>query len=698
MIKKEDLLSVTSELRIMEHYTGATNFVKNISSPFTEDKNPSFRVYPPSDKNTCYTFKCHSSGRQGDCYQLVADLNNLDCKNDFSRVLEKIVKDMNLPLNGNTKVLQKGFKVFKKSWTKQGLKFWSDLGVSRQILDAFNVSMLDKFEYPKGKEVKTFKIYQGVLAFSYEINGSYKIYIPEQPTKKVKKQFYKSQSVKDVFGLKELPNSVENLFICAGEKDCLILNSRGFNAISFQSENTIPAQALMSDLGKRAKSIFTVYDNDFDKKNNPGQLAAAKLQEKYPDLINVCLPDNINDIADYFKQQNEANFEELIKVAKANAAEDKGNQKQTIFHITEDYLSQRYEFRYNEIKLDVEYRLKGAVNWESVNEHDLYIKIQKSGINCSVDKLVSILKSDFVEKYNPFIDYFKNLPKWDGNDYIEEYCSYVKAEDQEAFTKHFRKWLVRAVKCATIPSYFNKQAFILVHQAQNSGKSTWCRNIVPSKLSEYLAEDISNDKDARILLCKNLMINLDELAVLSKKEVNSLKAYFSKTQINERLPYDRKNSIINRTCSFIGSTNMNEFLTDETGSVRWLCFSIASIDWNYKTKCDVNKVWAQAVALAKDINFNCEMTPEEIQANEHRNADYQQLTPERELVHKHIFHPSTEKREFLTATEIQSYLMSKTYITRLNRVGIGRAMSQEGFPRVKYGGIYGYWIAKKDDF
>jgi len=114
-------------------------------------------------------------------------------------------------------------------------------------------------------------------------------------------------------------------------------------------------------------------------------------------------------------------------------------------------------------------------------------------------------------------------------------------------------------------------------------------------------------RTARILLCKNFLINLDELAVLSRQEINSLKSYFSKTQINERLPYERKNSIINRTCSFVGSSNMDEFLTDETGSVRWLCFRINSINWDYRAQIDINRVWAHAYALAQDKSFESEL-------------------------------------------------------------------------------------------
>ena len=222
-------------------------------------------------------------------------------------------------------------------------------------------------------------------------------------------------------------------------------------------------------------------------------------------------------------------------------------------------------------------------------------------------------------------------------------------------------------------------------------------------MSDYIAEDITNDKDARILLCRNFLINLDELAVLSRQEINSLKAFFSKTQINERLPYDRTNSIIPRIASFIGSTNQDEFLSDETGSVRWLCFVLLSIDWNYKNQIDINRVWAQAMYLANDSTFDAEMTREDIAENEKRNKDFQILSVERELVNKAFLPPSPlgegRGEVFMTSTEIMQHIMSTEIIPNrgLNKIAIGKSMKQEGFERIKQNGIYGYNVIPKKE-
>jgi len=209
---------------------------------------------------------------------------------------------------------------------------------------------------------------------------------------------------------------------------------------------------------------------------------------------------------------------------------------------------------------------------------------------------------------------------------------------------------------------------------------------------------LSIDKDSRILLTTNLLINLDELSTLSKIEINSLKSLFSKDKINDRLPYDRKNSIIPRRASFIGSTNQAEFLNDESGSVRWLCFQIESIDWSYKEKININDVWAQAYHLFK-TNFTCDLNAEEIKENEEYNRQFHITTSEFELIHKYLSPGTKESNEcFMTATEILLYIAEQTCSrVKLNNINVGRALKMLSFAREKKypERNYGYYVIKK---
>lgn len=371
----------------------------------------------------------------------------------------------------------------------------------------------------------------------------------------------------------------------------------------------------------------------------------------------------------------------------------KEQKKKTVYDFIFKYAAEKYDIRYDELGHDFQISLKGKNTWEILDVHSFLIELAQTDINVNPAKLEIFLRSQLIRKFNPIEEYFKLLPKWFGEDHIKSLASYLPLKDPELFLYHFRKWLVRTVRCGLEKDYFNKQCLVLVHPQQNSGKSTWCRFLCPPALSHYFAEDMTTDKDARIQLTRNFLINLDELSILARKEINALKAYFSKTMINERLPYDRKNSTLTRTCSFIGSTNRATFLNDETGSVRWLCFELKdAIDFSYSRKIDIDKVWAQAYYLAYvDENFYPELTLSDIAQNEMRNRIYRESSMEEELLCKY-YTKSEDPADFRTASDLVIQLSSIN--SRINMYNMGRALKAMDFERVKSSGtrVYGYLI------
>ena len=368
----------------------------------------------------------------------------------------------------------------------------------------------------------------------------------------------------------------------------------------------------------------------------------------------------------------------------------------TIFDRTLKYLNSKYSLRFNTISLEFEIKRSLDKKWSSLNLSSLYIELIQSGIDIPMNKLEILVRSHLINQYNPISEYFESLEQWDGDDHIKNLCSYVKTNDDKAFLYHMEKWFTRAVLCALEKEKINKHCLVLANTIQNSGKSTYLRFFIPRKLMNYLSEDIGLDKDSRIKLCKNLIINLDELSVLAKADINSLKAFISKTHINERLPYARKAEYLERICSFVGSTNKTDFLTDESGSVRWIIFEVTEkINFNYSLEIDIDKVWAQAYFNAyKREGFNPELTLADISENEKRNERFTQMTLEQEMVNK-FYEPSDNLEEFKTATEVMMDL--STQGIRLNHLKIGRALSSFRFPRVKHPQrqIYGYLIRLK---
>lgn len=384
----------------------------------------------------------------------------------------------------------------------------------------------------------------------------------------------------------------------------------------------------------------------------------------------------------FITENTEKEKPQVNNLSEKNIIPEKPTNETSRFYQVESYLNSKFYFRYNEVSNEVEYKEKTVKEFQLLNENNLYRHLQLNNVSFSQNNLLALLRSDFVPSFNPFTDYFESLPKWDEQtDHISNLCNYIKAKEQDRFNRHFKKALVRCVACA-LGRDFNKQAFILIDK-QNSGKTSFIRWLCPEKLDKYYTENISTDKDTLISLSENFIINLDELAGLHRTEINALKSMLSKDSIKTRKPFDKKPTTSKRRANFFGSTNKDEILTDETGNVRWLCFELLSIDWNYRTAIDINLVWTQAYTILLQ-GYKYQLTANEIAENENANAEFQHQSLEMELLQKY-FAPAKkgdELAEAYTATDILEKISSKTTLSHnLSKINIGKALILLGFKK-----------------
>lgn len=352
----------------------------------------------------------------------------------------------------------------------------------------------------------------------------------------------------------------------------------------------------------------------------------------------------------------------------------------------ENFLKERYEFRLNVVSNDVEIKNKDADSFEVMNESTLIIEMLRDGYK-GVDKdFKYLMRSDFVKQYDPFLAYFNGLEKWDGKtDCIKQLASFITVKDPIWFYDMFKKHLVRTVACGVGAIPFNKHCLVF-HGQQNDGKSSFVR-FLAKPFDEYYTENIDfENKDGLIALCSNIIINLDELAVLSRTDINRAKSFFTADKVKIRRPYESKPTTAQRRASFFASTNDDEFLTDTTGNVRWLVMKINGINHDNGgrggyTSIDIHRVWAQAYALFSS-GFQYQLTKEEIAKSEENNKEHLRSFPELDLV-KHYFEPCSKdslENEFISATEmlrrLQRIVGSEI---KLNHIMIGRALKQLGF-------------------
>lgn len=367
--------------------------------------------------------------------------------------------------------------------------------------------------------------------------------------------------------------------------------------------------------------------------------------------------------------------------------DDEDKPKPTQIDRLELFLSTRYVFRHNMVSGKLEFQYFGKKKWHVMNdfiENSMLRECLKGRIKTNLSSLRNLLYSDFCELYNPFEDYFYNLPSYDEKtDYILELANTITTTKQDLWQQCFKKWIVAMVGCVLDDKVIN-HTVIVFSGKQGLGKTTWVEKLVPRKLKEYLFSGTinPNNKDTLVQLSECMLINLDELENLNRSEIGSLKEIITKTQVRMRKAYGHNNETMPRRASFAGSVNTAQFLNDSTGSRRFLCFEVENIQ--YQHEINIDNVLSQALYLFK-TGFRHWFDQEEIKNITENNEQYQLRSPEEELLLT-WFEPCDRENatHYLNASQIAAKLAERAKITitdgTINK--IGKALKKHNFTRL----------------
>jgi predicted P-loop ATPase len=192
-----------------------------------------------------------------------------------------------------------------------------------------------------------------------------------------------------------------------------------------------------------------------------------------------------------------------------------------------------------------------------------------------------------------------------------------------------------------------------------------------------------------------LIINLDELASLNKKQVEAFKEMITKTTITERRAYAHYTEDYIRRASFVGSSNHNEILMDVTGNRRFLCFETIKIE--YQHTVDLDKVYSQVMYLIKEGKFIFHFEKEDVVRLEENNKMYLQSSEEVDWIDELFDFPNdTDTVDYMNATEIIQYIKNKkTVYQKIDVQLIGKIMTSKGFTKKKINGTSKYIVIKK---
>ena len=316
--------------------------------------------------------------------------------------------------------------------------------------------------------------------------------------------------------------------------------------------------------------------------------------------------------------------------------------------------------------------------------------------------LQNVIESDYVPKYHPFRYYLEHLPPWtpEQGDAIMGLSLTVNvrgdADEQILFYEYLRKWLVAMVASWADGKVVNNVMLVLIGE-QGSYKTTWFSNLLPPQLRDYFYTKTNSglvSKDDLLTLAEYGLVCWEELDTMVPKELNKLKAAMTMPAINERAAYERYHENRPHLASFCGTGNNLQFLSDTTGTRRWLPFEVESIESPLTQPFDHDAIFAQAYALYRQ-GFRYWFDRPEIERLQRHNEAFEVPKKEQELVDIYFRKPvDGELGEFMPVSRALQIIGGN--ITReLSDRKIGRAFMDLGFRFKRTNTSRGYVVVQR---
>ena len=380
------------------------------------------------------------------------------------------------------------------------------------------------------------------------------------------------------------------------------------------------------------------------------------------------------------------------------------NEKERVMRSIEDFLSRRYELRFNTVKQTTEFRPNDLHfrEWRPLTDRELksiVVEEMKEGGESWINDMRTYIESAHIKDYNPIHEFLAGCGNWDRKtDYIGDFARRLPT-NYARWPQYFHRWFLAMVAQALDLNrdYGNSMVPLLIGE-QGYLKTQFCNHILPPSMREYYMKDIKMDNAEQVerVLGRMWLVNIDEYDSKTQREQAKIKRLLTEKEVQVRKMRSDQYTMTPRLCSFIATTNDTTPLPSGDGTRRYLCIEVTG-RVNMSGDIPYKQMYAQAVAELRDPDCVYWFTNDDERDIQQHNSHYQQeSTPE--MLLKQFFMPSKvrKKDHFWTTSAIQQELRNHLKAVDVpNLTQLGATIKQLRWERVKNRGIRGYYLELK---
>jgi predicted P-loop ATPase len=241
---------------------------------------------------------------------------------------------------------------------------------------------------------------------------------------------------------------------------------------------------------------------------------------------------------------------------------------------------------------------RGAVEWRSFTDPDYFrlrITLEQRGFKPVSKDIMrdAVAHAGDENKFDSAVTWLNGLPAHDGVARVETFLTRYFGVDDTPYTRAVSLYLWSAMAGRVLQPGVKADMVPILVGPQGIGKSSGIAAMVPS--IEHFVEVSLGEKDdnlARTMRGK-LVGEIAELRGLQTRDLETVKAFVTRTHEQWVPKFKEFAQLFPRRLVFIGTTNQNEFLADETGNRRWLPVNATFADRDAIT-ADQLQLWAEA--------------------------------------------------------------------------------------------------------